>query len=223
MLAELDRTVVVSEPPSVDRALREGGDAASLRVAIDDLALAVAPCSRLFLKLDSWSVFDIDLLRATYPDTPWVFLYRAPAEIVASNLRERGMHTVPGQLPCRLFGLDPRTVDAMPAAEYCARVLGAILAAAELELDDRCLLLTYEELPDAIPEHLLPGLDIACGREELRRMLALAQFDSKRPGLSFEGNGAPPEPAACAAAERWAADSFARLERAHAAQRGMRC
>ena len=108
MLAELDGTVVVSEPPSIDRALREGGDAASLREAISDLAIAVAPGSRLILKLDSWSVLDLDLLRATYPETPWVFLYRAPAEIITSHLRERGMQTVPGLLPSQLFGIDPR-------------------------------------------------------------------------------------------------------------------
>lgn len=223
MLAELDGTVVVSEPPSIDRALREGGDAASLREAISDLAIAVAPGSRLILKLDSWSVLDLDLLRATYPETPWVFLYRAPAEIITSHLRERGMQTVPGLLPSQLFGIDPRLANAIPVEEYCARVLGAILAAAELKLDDRCLLLTYEELPEAVPGRVLRELDIEYGPEELQRMIALARFDSKHPGIPFEANNEPPQPATRAAAERWAAAPFAGLQRAHAAQRGARC
>ena len=90
-------------------------------------------------------------------------------------------------------------------------MLGAILAAAELKLDDRCLLLTYEELPEAVPGRVLRELDIEYGPEELQRMIALARFDSKHPGIPFEANDEPPQPATRAAAERWAAAPFAGL------------
>lgn len=223
MVGELDSSAVVLEPPSVDRALRTGGDAAGVRAAIDELADAPSPGARLFVKLDSWSVLDLAPVRAAYPQVPWVFVYRRPAEIVASHLRERGMQTVPGPLSSQLFGLDAATAAAMPAEEYCARVIGAILEAAARGVDERCLLVTYPELPAAVPDLILPRLGIGCRPDERQRMLAVARFDAKRPGLPFAANGGPPSPSARAAAQRWAADSFARLEAARAAQRKASC
>ncbi len=222
MLGELDRTAVISESPAIDEALRDrDGDA--VRALLDAELAAAGDTSRLFVKLDSWAVFDLDLLRELYPQVPWVFLYRAPAEIVASHLRERGMHTVPGELPTELFGLDEAEARAMGAPEYCARVTGAILDAAARRLDRGCLLLAYEELPGAVAERLLPAFGASPGPRELARVIEAADFDSKRPGLPYEPRTEAPPASARAAAESWAEEPFTRLEAARAAQRGVPC
>jgi hypothetical protein len=222
MLAELDRGAVALEPPSVDRALR-GGDVADVRAAVAEVAGPAPSRSRLFVKLDSWSVLHLESIRAAYPRVPWIFIYRRPAEIVASHLREPGMQTVPGVLPAELFGIDPAGAGAMPADEYCARVIGSILDAAARGVDEHCLLASYPELPAVVPDSIVPRLAIGLGDEERQRMLALAGFDAKRPGLAFSANGGRPSPAAEAAADRWAADPFARLEAARVAQRSASC
>jgi hypothetical protein len=223
MLAELDAAVVVDEPPAVDRALRGGDGPAAVGAAVAGLAAAAPPGSRVFVKLDSWSVLDLESIRDAYPRVPWLFVYRRPAEIVASHLRERGMQTVPGELPAELFGLDPASATAVTAEEYCARVIGSILEAAARGLDDRCALVDYAELPAALPDLVLPRIGLSCTHEERRRMLAVARFDAKRPGLTFAPNGASPAPRAGAAARRWAAEPFALLEAARAAQRAGSC
>jgi hypothetical protein len=218
MLAELDGATVISESPELDRALRGGADPAELRAAIAGLAPAGGSGSRVFFKLDSWGVLDVVPLRAAFPGVPSAFLYRRPEEIVASHMRERGMHTVPGQLPAELFGIDPGIAAKVTAEQYCAMVTGAILDAAARAVDDLSVLLRYDELPDAVPDRLLPALGTGCGPAERGRMLAVAQSDAKRPGLPFAAGDAAVAPAIRDAAQRWAGDPFSRLEAARRAR-----
>jgi hypothetical protein len=133
------------------------------------------------------------------------------------------MQTVPGGLPAELFGVDPAAAGAMPAEEYCARVIGAILDAAARGLDEQCLPVAYSELPGAVPDLILPRLGIRFGDQERQRMLASARFDAKRPGLAFAADGGPPSLEARAAAERWAGDPYARLEAARIQRRSASC
>jgi hypothetical protein len=223
MLAELEGAVVISESPAVDRALRGGADPDELGAAIEELTPAGGSAARVYVKLDSWGVLDLEPLRAAFPQVPCAFLYRRPEEIVASHMRQRGMHTVPGQLPAELFGIDPGTAATVAAEQYCAMVTGAILDAAARGLDDLSVLLRYDELPEAVPDRLLPAFAARCGAAERRRMLAVAQSDAKRPGLPFAPVAAAIGPAIRAAAERWAADPFRRLEAAHRAGREGTC
>jgi hypothetical protein len=138
MLGALDATIVASEPPVLDGILRAdvmaGVDDETRRRwlgwAIDCLGQLGGGERRVFVKFDAWSTRDIGLVRSVYPDVPCVFVYRDPAEIIASQMRMRGAHMVPGMLPAELFGLDPETVGMLPPEEYCARVLARVLGAA---------------------------------------------------------------------------------------------
>ena len=164
------------------------------------------------VKLDSWHVLAWPLFRRAFPKTPWVFVTREPAEVLASQIVERGMHTVPELLPPSVFGLDD--ADTMPPADYCARILGKMCeSAAALHAQGGGLLVNYRELPDAVGGRIAPHFGLPGGA----RMMERAAFDAKTPGLVFSGVAAPKRSvlteALRAIAERHAGEAYRTLER----------
>jgi hypothetical protein len=227
MLAASPRNLVLSEPRPVDSVLRL---TASRTERIDWLRSLVGALGRpprgevnYVLKLDAWSVLALPLIRAAFPETPWLFLYRDPVEILVSQLSHRGAHMVPGALPPDLFGLEPDSVVTMASEEYCARVLGAICEAALDGEDERAMFVEYRELPDVVvgPIAELFGLEITPA--ERRAALAAARLDAKNPVLPFEDDSAEKRALATAAvreaAERWVGEPYRRLEEARRRQR----
>lgn len=229
LLAHAPRTLVLSEPPPLDAIVRanhrghrmdEALQIETLRAMVSALGQARAPGqNRLFIKLDAWHALQAPLLRAAFPDTPWVFLYRDPLEVMVSQLGQRGMHTVPGVLPGRLINVtDPSTAS---PEDYCARVLGAIYAAGlEAHTPGKSLLINYDDLPDAIsPVARHFGLD--ADEPAFRAALALeVRSDAKRGG-AFTPDGAAKRtratPAARRAVETWLTPVYERIEYLRAA------
>jgi hypothetical protein len=105
---------------------------------------------RLFLKLDCWHSRDLPLFRRAFPDTPWVFLYREPVEVMVSQTRRRGVQMSPSLVPPATFGLD--LPDGVPNDDYCARVLAAVCEAAAQHYPARRTAgwSNYRELPEAL-------------------------------------------------------------------------
>jgi hypothetical protein len=110
VLAGFASHIVLSEPPPLDALLRAnyGDPAVADRQSAWIAALLSAWSQRrmgteraLVAKLDAWNIFELPLLRGAFPDTPWIFLYRDPLEIVASHLDAPGRHMVPGLIGAR--------------------------------------------------------------------------------------------------------------------------
>ena len=143
---------------------------------------------RYFVKLDSWHTLALPLFRRAFPDVPWVFLYREPVAVLASQLRQRGIQTVPEYLPPALFGLD--VSDALDSVSYCARVLSRTCeAVVEPIARGDGLLVNYRELPQALWDTILPHFGVTVSAEDRARMAAAAQFDSKAPSFAFSASG----------------------------------
>ena len=137
MLGAVPAHVVASEPEPLDAVLlwawRE-------QVPIDQAVPAVRAivaalgrrrgtgAERFFIKADAWHTLSLPLLRAAFPDIPWVYLFRDPLEVMVSHQRMAGMQTVAGLMPEALFGIE-RGTD-LPPLEYAARALDAIGRAA---------------------------------------------------------------------------------------------
>ncbi|CAI8738924.1 sulfotransferase family protein [Pseudomonas soli] len=196
LLASQARNIVLSEPPPLDnllRAARQDPSAAAWQAdALRALCSAYGQRRRgderqLLIKLDAWNIFDASLLTALYPDVPRVFLYRDPLEIVVSQLRQAGMHRVPGLLGAS--GLDnllsaPQVMDTV---EYTCRMIGEILAAG-LALCERhgAIAVNYSELPDAVWGRLGPLFGIQPG--DVADLRAVAAFDAKQPAMNFSAD-----------------------------------
>jgi len=228
MLAARDDSVVISEAPPID-VLLCGGVATNddrirwLRALVSALGQPRGGGERhLIMKFDCWHIGQLPLIARAFPETPWVFLYREPRAVLASHLRQRGVHTVPTLVDPAHFGLSLDEALATPPADYCARVLGTTCVAAADAMDGRFgmetaargLLVNYADLPNAVIDEILPYFGVDSTPDACATMLAVAQRHSKRPEQNFSSAlDAPPLSAEAEAAVAWHMDAaYTRLE-----------
>jgi gluconate kinase len=230
MLASLDSHIVISEPPMLDTILRahhmapginEDDQVEWLRALVSSLAQARNGETGFVIKLDAWSVFELDLVRKAFPDTPWVYLYRDPLEIAVSQLSARGAYMVPGVLGPALYMFDQKEVMAMRPEEFIARVLGKMLEAGYagcLHAGGRAL--HYPQLPQALWTGLGEVFGIRDDAASLEKLQNAARRDAKHPQFEYVKDSEPRQREATPAlrdfVERWATPAYRALEDARA-------
>ena len=222
MLGAAPGHVSIAEASPFDTALRH--DFADPDVHIQALRMLAHAYARgaahLFLKLDSWHSLALPLLRRAFPDTPWLFLYRDPVEVMVSHQRQRGVHTVPGLVPLSWFGFETGQTD-LPEREFTAQVLARICRAVVEHGRGEGLLVNYAELPEALFTRILPHFGMRPDAEAHAAMTAAAGRNAKAPGSSFSPDRAEKQRAADtdlrALADRLVAPIFAELEALRAA------
>ncbi len=193
MLAASPANVVLSEAAPLNAVTRRGdldddAKAALLRAMVAALGQARNGESRLFLKLDCWHSRDLPLFRRAFPDTPWVFLYREPIEVMVSQTRRRGVQMVPSLVPPATFGVD--LPDGVPDDDYCARVLAAVCEGAVRHYPvGGGRLVNYRQLPDALFTEILPHFGVTPSDVEASAMRAAAIRDAKAPEQAFTPDG----------------------------------
>ena len=228
MLAALPESVVISEAGPIDSVLRarfrdptlpDNERAEWLQWMVGALSHPSSGSEkRLFIKFDSWSVFDLRLIRTAFPNSPWVFLYRDPLEVLMSQLDQRGAHMVPGAIEPELFGFTPGEVFEMQPEDYCARVLARVCdAALQHHQSGGGRLINYTQLPDALWTSIAEHFEVELSSSERDALRNAAKIDAKNPSLLFEPDARrrrSPSEAARRAAEQWLGPVYARLEAA---------
>ena len=225
LLSTLPGMVVVSEPGPINSLLEidpelvdAGARVAVLRLLIRALGrVRFGDERRSIVKLSSWNVRLLPLFRAAFPAVPWIFVHRAPVEVMASILSGP-----PGWMQLRrfprhaeyLFGLDPEAVEAMAPAEFCARALAAMVEAWLAEAPPGAVAVDYSTLPTAVWERIAPALGLGLRDEDIARMAEEARYSAKEPGrrvftAAAPALGAPPEWQDLA--RRWIEPAYARL------------
>ncbi len=221
MLAAVPQHIVLSEPQIVNDVLRTpGGEderVRRLRLVIGALGRRRRGDERAYvLKLDAWATHDLPVFRRAFPDTPWLFLSRDPAEVLVSHRRQAGMQMLPTVVPPELFGLDFASATTMPFEDYGAFVLGAVCRQALAYRDERALFLDYRELPGAFGR-ILDWFGIACSDAERAAMDAASRRDAKNPTRVFADDTAAKAQTATpelrAAVDRWARPPYEELLR----------
>jgi len=219
----LPETVVIAEAPAIDDVLRSGwpGEARveGLRAVVAALGQPRAAGDRhLVIKFDAWHVIDVPLVRDAFPGVPCVFVYRNPADVIASQMRMPGGYLLPGALDPAFAGLaSVEDVSAAGREGYCARVQARILtAAAELAATGLVDLLNYEQFPGAAIDRVLAWTGRQGSADDRRRLTEAAAIDAKTPGMPFAATrdrSHQPSAAAREAAAAFADRPFAALER----------
>jgi hypothetical protein len=230
MLAAIDDTIVISEAPPLDAVvqLSQVRNDVSLETRGDMLRTMVGALGRdwtgtarnYVVKLDSWHALELPLFRQAFPDTPWVFLYRDPVEILVSHRRMRGLQAVPGGTTVD-FGI----VDGgnMPVEEFTARVLRSVSnAVIEHHGLGGGLMINYDALPGAVETQILSHFGIAPDAKALAALHAASERDAKAPRQGFtrdtERKQQDATPAIRAAAAEFLAEPYRQLEALRLAQ-----
>jgi hypothetical protein len=191
LLGTLPGVVVLAEPAPLNTLLglhSDRVDQATLIRVVRLLVRALGRCRqgderRLVLKCTSWNIRRRSILAAAFPDTPWTWVQRDPAHVLASLLAEPpgwlGLQAEP-QGAARRFGLDPTAVPTMARAEFAARALGAMLEAAATD-PARRLCIEHAELPAAVWQRVGPHFGLQADLPAIDRMIEASRFYSKDP------------------------------------------
>ena len=222
MLAASPHHIVMSEPEPVDAVVQWATTSGvPLERQVTALRAVVAALgrdrngisTRYFLKLDAWHGFALPLFRAAFPDTPWVFLYRDPAEVLVSLKAEPGMHSAPGGLPATLIGFDPAAASNLD--DYAARLFAALFDHVIDALPDGGLAVHYLDLVDAMASAIPAHFGFAQSPGESAAMARAATRDAKAPTHAFVSDSAAKRaavsPTMTAAIETWLAQRYATL------------
>jgi len=196
MLKTLPDAVVMSEPGPLDDVIqaRHGLPQLApewhtqwLRWVVTALGQRhTGEAARYFIKLDSWHIHELRLVRAAFPDTPWIFLHRNPAEVAASQARSPGMLALPGAMDPRALRLTFEDITKIRREDWAPRAIAAFLAAAEPFRDDpKGLFVDYSELPGAMWSRVADHFGLVLSEADVERMREAAQYDAKNPGVPF--------------------------------------
>jgi hypothetical protein len=205
-LAAMPRHLVLSEPAPFDDLLqfctvRENIAFATRVALLRGMARALAqaragPVRRRFLKTDCWHAGALPLLRAAFPDCPWVFLYRDGRDVLTSHARIPGRQALPGT-HAALVGVDDPA--ARPGLDFAARVIAATChRAADHAATGGGIFVDYAELPRAFSNRILPHFGIAPDASETETIMAALVRDAKEPRRAFDSQKQPAHRAASA-------------------------
>ncbi len=229
MLAALSRTVVISEAGPIDSVLRanfrdhtltDDRRTAWLRWMVSALGQPRKGDEKdLFIKFDCWDTMELGLIERAFPDVPWIFLYRNPVEVMASQAKRKSAHLVPGIIEPGLFGLDANAALTFQPEEYSAMILARICEAAlRHHKPGRSMLIDYNRLPGAVWRSVLDFFSIACTKDDRERLIHAAQFNSKNPAFHFQDDSAAKNQQASRemiqATDRWLAPVYEELRAA---------
>lgn len=196
LLATSPRVLVMSEPGPLDAVIRCGDPDIPRSQRVEWIRWMVSALGRprhseshYVIKLDCWHMLDWDLLREAFPDTPWIFVYRDPLEVLASIERRPSYWSLPGVLDAARFGLTHSEACSLIGPRYVGMVLDAILAKAE-ECATPGALVNYTELPGAVWQGIAARFGIVLNEEERSQMQAESTQDSKNPVLGFTDDSA---------------------------------
>ncbi|WGM40222.1 hypothetical protein [Caulobacter sp. NIBR1757] len=214
MLAAAPGTLVLSEPRAIGDGLRrvdldEAQRAARLRAVVAALRAAHGPAAHCVIKTEAWSMVDLAIFRRAFPATPWIFLHRAPVEVLASQARLRAPEMTFGMSDSPLPGISPQEAAGLSPDDYCAQSLGVICAAAVAGLrQGGGEAIAYDSLPGAVAGRIAPLFGLP---EAGEAMTERATFDAKRPGERFRAADASADPGLQILAAKWINPSLATL------------
>lgn len=188
-LQQLPGCVVVSEPAMINQVLRADAAIIDDETRVRLLRLLIRAFGRVrfgderhyVLKLSSWNVRKLDLIRSAFPKTPLLWLQRKPAEVIASLLArepEWRQELRAPEFASALFDMSAYEAAAEPAVLY-ASALVALLKAAHAAPPAAMRTIDYADLPQAAWTTVAPYFGLAPDAGDIALMAAQARFYSK--------------------------------------------
>jgi hypothetical protein len=201
LLGTLPGVVALAEPAPLNALLGLDADQVDEAALVGVVRLLVRALGRrrhgderrVVLKCTSWNIRRQAILSAAFPETPWIWVQRDPARVLASLLAKPPgwleVQATPGRAAW-LFGLDPAAVPTMTRAEFAARGLGAMLEAAATD-PARRLCIDHADLPAAVWQRAAPHLGLETDAPTIERMIEESRFYSKGLGPRVFAGDAP--------------------------------
>jgi hypothetical protein len=195
LLSKTGKVMSLSEVPMVNnllaRAMRlpEAQSGMALRSVVGAYGRARRPSERyLVIKMqDATPNKQLPVFRSVFSETPWIFIYRDPVEVMVSLLRKPS-GTIQQWFrnraaTARNLNMPALANGAMWPDEFIARTLrrfcASALEAAQATPSGRFLAISYKRLPDAVWETIGPHFGIDFNEKDREVMRAAARYSSK--------------------------------------------
>lgn len=210
MLSASGLTTSLSEAPAFDTALRlclNWNGPRDVKVSVlRAIAAGLANNESglpLTLKCDAWHILAWPLLHEAFPDTPAIFLYRDPVQVMVSQKRLRGIQAVPQSDIAALCGI--ADYAAMGLDEYYARYFAACCkTAGDAVRQGAMIAIDYDTLPESVATRILPHFGWSPDKADIAGMQSVAQCNAKMPDTPFVADSREKDSAADAAIREWA-------------------
>jgi len=192
-LAGVARHRVISEAAPVNQLLLAEHLAprhkAQLLKGLIHALCGTAADTNCFIKFTSWNLLFLAQIRELFPATPWVFIYREPAEILQS-LTASAPRWAANQALLR------HTANPYPAGvEQMIFTLQGIFSAPLPHLNRQARPVNYTQLPAAILD-ILAHFGLALDPAEQGQIVRMGQYDAKQTGeVAFQARKREPLPA----------------------------
>ena len=182
---------------------------------------------RVFFKMQSVTTRNLAVFQEAFPDTPWLFVYREPVQVMMSHMKDGVRHAncvrsqvSPPKIVRDIFARKKLRVEQMQPELYCAAHLASITesAVAGLKVSNRGIPVNYNTLPDRLYTEILPSIGVEVGPDDIERIQQVASKYAKGRGNragEFEGDSEQKEKMASEevkhAAETFLNESFEAL------------
>ncbi|MCU1262929.1 MAG: Aspartyl/Asparaginyl beta-hydroxylase, partial [Bryobacterales bacterium] len=189
MVASLPRVHIISEAPPIDDVLQAPLPHEEKMEAVRRIVHALGQETDYFVKFDAWHIHSLALIREAFPDTPWIFVYRDPIEVLVSHLRIPGRQTIAGAMDPAILGLTEKEAAELTRTQWCARVLANFChRALEFREDPNGLFINYRELPEAVTGSIAGHFKLSLQPGDESLMRDAARLDAKNPSFPFESD-----------------------------------
>ena len=191
MLSQSDKNIVLSEPMVVDELLRSN-------LTVEKKKSLIRKCVNLLgqqksgkekymtIKLDSWHIIYLPLLKEIFSDAKILFLFREPGPVVFSHQKFRGRQMVPGVL--KNICLTEDSAAFISLDDYTMQVLATFYKEMIVKANSADFLLDYAVLMRELPA-LLKACDMVFEPEDYQLVMQRAVYHSKEDSRKFTGDG----------------------------------
>ena len=229
----LKGSVVIAEAPILDKIISRLFTDAELNSAKELLYLVFLRAAvkalgqrrrgderHYFIKFACTSTLQMSRIRRIWPMVPFVFLYRDPVEIVASNLRSIPEWMQPESNPktaAAIVGVDVSELTRLAPEEYCARALGRFFLEADGNRELNTKLLDYDQLTSEMLIKTMAFFGASPSSDEMDEIREASRLYSKDLSRSriFHADGKAKRESASLSViemvEQWALPSYKRL------------
>ncbi|GKY96347.1 hypothetical protein MPSEU_000594400 [Mayamaea pseudoterrestris] len=125
--------------------------------------------SRVFFKIQSIGTLQLRLFQYAFPETPWLFVFREPVQVMMSHLENgvkyancvRTQRFPPLAIQEVIRKHHVASAGSMAPEAYCAAHLASLTEAASEALNEagsKGMAVDYKDLPDAFVHEILPSL-----------------------------------------------------------------
>lgn len=143
--------------------------------------------AHVFIKLDSWHIFYYQKLRELYPNTPFLFSFRQPNEVIRSQTNQSGMHAAPGVIQPVLFGFELFEILKLQRQEYIAKVMEVYFEnfIAIQKVDKYAYFFDYKDGILTNFDRIISLLKLDIDQNSKEKMIERTKFHSKLPNTVF--------------------------------------